>query len=98
MKHHPHTCAKVALALGLIDIAVTVAFVVMLGQLPSPTFLIRLVLWVGLPILFLTGSFDKKEGDDKEEGKTRRCLVCTKEFVPENPSHQYCSRECYQNR
>lgn len=62
---HKHLCAKVFLALGLIDVLSFIALISVgavteltpyVGMAP-----VRFGLWVVLPILFIKGKFDEKE-------------------------------------
>ena len=51
-KGNSHIVAKVFLAIGLLDALLTLGVWAYTGNF-SPTFFIRAVLWIGLPLLFI---------------------------------------------
>ena len=56
-KRHSHNAAKVFLAIGVIDLSVSLVVGIV-----NPVLAIRVVLWVVLPLLFIMGVFDKDDG------------------------------------
>ena len=58
-KKHSHLIAKIFLVIGLLDLALFIFFLTQGGMI-NLTFIVRFLLWVVLPILFIAGAFDKK--------------------------------------
>ena len=66
-KKHKHLIAKILLVIGLLDVLAFLVLVSAYGVGVNFSFIVRVVLWVVLPVLFIAGVFDKKQEPEAKQ-------------------------------